>query len=74
MGTGIDAARPLAPEHAALLDNMKDQLIIALIKRLAKGGRLILPVAEVDNTGSDILSFKVDFEKRGFVFELSRKS
>lgn len=38
MGMGIDLARidapEHAPEHAAARDNMKDQLLICLIKRL----------------------------------------
>ena len=39
MGKGIDLARAAAPEHAAMLDDFKDQLLIALVKRLAKERR-----------------------------------
>ncbi len=35
MGKGIDMAREFAPEHAAVLDDFKDQLIVILLKRLA---------------------------------------
>ena len=51
MGKGIDLARAAAPEHAAMLDDFKDQLLIVLVKRLAKDGVLEVPVAEVDDTG-----------------------
>ncbi len=81
MGTGIDAAREEGPAHAALMDNMKDQLILVLFRRLGRALNLssgttqefIIPVAEVDGTGGLVLSFKVDFEKRDFIFSLSKK-
>ena len=73
MGTGINAARDLGPEHAAALDNLKDQLLIVFLKRLAaKGDVLRFPVAEVDDTGMDLLSFAID--GTDFVFTLGRKS
>lgn len=49
MGTGIEAARADSPEHAAAIDDMKDQLLIVLFNRL--GGSVDIPVAEVDGTG-----------------------
>lgn len=67
MGTGIDAARSLAPEHTALIDNMKDQLLIVFLKRL--GGKAKIPVAEVDNTGGDLLSFKIEDGRFHFLIE-----
>lgn len=70
MGKGIDAARAFAPEHAALLDDFKEQLLIVFLKRL--GGRLSIPVAEVDDTGGDLLAFRID-ENRVFHFEIQRK-
>ena len=70
MGAGIDAARPLAPEHAAVLDDFKDQLLIVLLKRL--GGTVSIPVAEVDDTGQDLFAFRID-ENRVFHFELRKK-
>ena len=75
MGTGIDAARAAgAQAHAELLDNMKDQLIIVLMKRLAdKEGRLSIPCAEIDDTGDDLLAFRVSAD-RVFHFELHKKS
>lgn len=57
MGKGIDLARPFAPEHAAVLDDFKDQLLISLVRRL--GGKISIPVSEVDETGGYTLSFNV---------------
>lgn len=79
MGKGIDAARMIAPEHAAVMDDFKDQLLIVLIKRLAdKDGRFVIPVAEVDRTGNDILSFSIRGEltpaTAAFHFQLGKKS
>lgn len=75
MGKGIDAARTDAPEHAALLDDFKDQLLLVLMKRLVgRDGVLEIPVAEVDDTGGDLLAFSVDPDTKVFHFELRRKS
>lgn len=72
MGKGIDLARGEAPEHAALLDDFKDQLLIVFLKRLQKSGdKLVFPVAEVDDTGSDVLAFSI--RDRAFHFELRKK-
>lgn len=71
MGKGIDMARTDAPEHAAVLDNFKDQLLIVFLKRL--GGKVSIPVAEVDDTGQDMLAFRID-ENKVFHFEASKKS
>jgi hypothetical protein len=70
MGKATDAARSIAPEHAALIDAMKEQLLIVFLKRL--GGDLRVPVGEVDDTGMDLFAFSV---KDGvFHFKLMRKS
>lgn len=71
MGKGIELARPQAPEHAALLDDFKDQLLIVFLKRL--GGHVSIPVAELDDTGQDLLAFRID-ENKVFHFEASKKS
>jgi len=57
MGKGTDMARESAPDHAQLIDDLKDQLLIVLIKRL--GGNVQIPVAEIDDTGQDLLALKV---------------
>ena len=73
MGSGIDAARAAgAGIHADVLDDFKDQLIVVLLKRLAKDGVVSIPVSEVDDTGSDIVSFNII--DRVFNFHLSKKS
>jgi len=69
MGSGIDAARSVSPEHAALLDDLKDQLLIVFLKRL--GGQASIPVSEVDDTGGDLLSFNV--RDGVFNFEVGKK-
>lgn len=75
MGKGIDAVRSTSPEHTAMLDDFKDQLLIVLIKRLANAkGELPIPVAEVDDTGQDMLAFRIDFETRTFHFQIEKKS
>lgn len=74
MGKGIDMARELGADvHADVLENFKEQLLVVFLKRLkSKGDSLVFPVTEVDNTGGDMLSFKV--ENGAFHFELSKKS
>lgn len=71
MGKGIDAARSGAPAHTVLIDDLKDQLLIVFLKRL--GGKVSIPVAEVDDTGQDLFAFCVDAQ-RVFHFELRKKS
>jgi len=70
MGSGTNAARPGAPEHAALIDDLKDQLLIVFLKRL--GGKVSIPVAEIDHTGQDVAAFKV--VGGVFHFEVQRKN
>jgi hypothetical protein len=73
MGKGIDMARADAPEHAALMDDFKDQFIIVALKRLEKlGDNLVFPLAEVDDTGQDMLAFRID-EQKNFIFVLEKK-
>jgi hypothetical protein len=49
---------------------MKDQLLIVLLNRL--GGEQIIPVAEVDATGSWLLSMTYD-DRGTFTFKTARK-
>lgn len=76
MGKGIDLARAAgAGIHADVLDDMKDQLLVVFLKRLKKYGHTLdFPVAEIDDTGKDLVSFSVDPVTRNFHFELGRKS
>lgn len=74
MGKGIDLARGAgAGIHADVLDDFKDQLLIVFLKRLKAAGQpLDFPVAEVDDTGRDLVSFNII--NGIFHFELSKKS
>lgn len=71
MGKGIEMARLDAPEHAALLDDLKDQLLIVFLKRL--GGVVDIPVGEIDDTGHDLFCLRVDPETRSFHFRIRKK-
>lgn len=60
MGKSFDIARDFAPEHAAVLDDLKDQLLIVLLKRVADAeGRVRMSVAEVDNSGRYFVAFTI---------------
>jgi hypothetical protein len=74
MGKGIDMARTAgAGIHADVLDDLKDQLLVVFLKRLqALGHNLQFDVSEVDDTGRDIVSFRI--EGSVFHFEMSKKS
>lgn len=75
MGKGIDLARPHAPLHAQVLDDFKDQLLIAFVRRL--GGQVSIPVKEVDETGGYLLSFSIKDSpvtgEKNFNFTLGKK-
>lgn len=72
MGKGIEAARAAgAVLHADVLDDFKDQLLIVAMKRLKKhGDNLVFPLTEVDDTGQDMLAFKIDEAKNLVIWEL----
>lgn len=75
MGKGIDLARQYGdPRAAQAIEDMKDQLIIALVRRLAnKDGTFSISAAEIDNTGGLLL--KMDAEpNKSFTFTLVHKS
>lgn len=72
MARGIDLAREFAPEHAALVEAMKEQLLIVFLKRL--GGKIDIPAAEIDATGQDLFCLSVDPQTRVFHFEVRKKS
>lgn len=71
MGTGVDLARADAPEHAALIDNLKDQLLLVFINRL--GGVVDVPVHEIDATGGLLCTLSVAPETGVFHFEVRKK-
>jgi len=57
MGEGLELARNVAPEHVAMLENLRDQLLIVFLRRL--GGNVSIPVAEIDDTANCLLSMNV---------------
>lgn len=65
----------LGSDHAiskdGLVDRFKDQLLIVMLKRLG-GGPLQIPIAEIDQTGSDLVTFRLDDDS--FVLDLIKKS
>jgi hypothetical protein len=69
MGKGIEGARTISPEAAAALEDMRDQLLIVFLQRL--GGKASVPVAEVDDTGGQVMMLRL--EGRTFHFEVRRK-
>lgn len=74
MGSGTDAARSEAPQHAQAIDDFKDQLLLCLVNRLAKlteDGVVTIPVSEVDNTGGLVMSMSV--HDKAFNFKVSGK-
>lgn len=68
------AATGITPDlHGDVLARFNAQLLIVTMKRLqALGHDLRFPVAEVDNTGGDLLAFQI--VEGEFRFELQRKS
>lgn len=69
MGSGIELARGIAPEHAQAMEDMKDQLLLVLIERL--GGSVYVPVREIDNTGGKTLNMSTN--NGVFHFQLAKK-
>lgn len=52
----------------------RNQLLIALVKKFGKGGRLVLTVDEVDATGDTILTLDADAANRKFTLIAGKKS
>lgn len=65
--SGIDLAAAINPETAAIMKAMKEQLLIVFLKRL--GGKVTIPVHELDDTGRDNLAMRFDPATREFHFE-----
>lgn len=58
------------PDLRALIEAMKDQLLMVLINRL--GGEVMVPVEEIDGTGGLLLLMEVHAPSH-FVFKVRRK-
>lgn len=76
MGSGTRAAGTL---HAEVLDDFKDQLCVVLIERLQKLGNgqdVVVPIPEVDATGSKLVNMQLIDHPSGckaFRFVVSKK-
>lgn len=72
MGTGIDAARAAGGGvHADAMENMRDQLLVCLLKRL--GPKVSIPISEVDATGDVVVLMSINQEARTFEFTVEKK-
>lgn len=59
------------PIHRQVIEMLKDQLLIAFLKRL--GGEIKMPVSEVDATGGFNLALSLDPSTAIFTFKAERK-
>lgn len=70
MGQGTDLARQAGGGLAAeVIEDLKEQLLLVFIKRL--GGKVTVPVQEVDDTGGQVLMMEI--VGSDFVFEIQQK-
>lgn len=61
----------LSYDHQQAIEAMKSQLLIVLFNRL--GGKVEIPVSEIDGTGKFNLAMKLDAASRTFHFEVQEK-
>lgn len=53
---------------------MTKQLVIVLVKRLAKTDEeLLIPVREIDATGQDLLMMRLTPDNKAFAFSIKKK-
>ena len=73
MGLGTDLIREDSPEHAAAIDNFKEQFLLALVRRY--GPVVDIPVAEIDDTGGHLMLMGLIDTAAGptFRFEVRKK-
>lgn len=70
-GKGLAAAAMLSPEHANAIEDMKEQLLFVLVNRL--GGKVVIPVSEIDDTGNLVMMMSLDQQSKAFTFEVRKK-
>lgn len=63
-----DAASVLGQEMSNILIG---QLLIVMVKRA--GGKIVLPIMEVDDTGQDVLDLSANHHDRTFTLTVSKK-
>lgn len=71
MGVTIDLAKQQNQELGVLLENMRDELLLVFVQRL--GGKVVIPVSEVDKTKGVVMMMEVNTDERSFTFEIVRK-
>ncbi len=72
MGQGIDLAREMGNTvHADAIDDLKEQLLLVLIRRL--GGDVRIPCDEIDSTGQLVLEMSLNADTREFRFVIKGK-
>ena len=59
-------------DHQAMIELMKNDLLIVLINRL--GGKIDIPVAEIDDAGRFMLEMELNPETKVFSFEVGTKT
>lgn len=71
MNKPVVATSELTPELREQFNKMRDNVLIAIVKR--GGGNLLLPVSEVDDAGDEFLTMTIDEDKVAFVFSVRKK-
>jgi hypothetical protein len=66
-----ETQRHADPDARAAIEAMKGQLLLVLVNRL--GGKVTIPVSEIDGTGSSILKMSVDPLTKEFTFIVEKK-
>lgn len=70
----VRSDKQLGSLDPALIQRLKDQLLIVMALRLVgEGGEVRMPAAEVDGTGPYIVDMEVDSKNRDFVLTLRKK-
>ena len=65
------ALSELPPTFADDVKRMMHQVMICMVKRA--GGKIEIPVAEVDDTGDDMMYMEIDEVRRVFIFKTEKK-
>lgn len=74
MGQGLEVCRADAPAHVEFIDEIKDQLLIVLMKRCAGiSGTLTIPADEFSDVSQDLLEFHTT-EDGALHFVVKKKS
>lgn len=67
-----DNGEPLPREMQEMMAALREQLLIVFVKRM--GGKVTIPVLEVDDTSQDMMLMQTDPVSGTFTFEIRKKS